>query len=246
GAPSLARGCWGGGVGGPRHENRLDRTLQPARLSPRADPGRARLPAPHARGGQPVLPPPGSALRAGQPDRHQQQALRGLGRGLQRPDPGHRHPGPPAPPRDDGQHQGGQLPVAGEEEGRPARTQAQARGRPRGGGTRGGGGSPRVSRGTRTSVNRGHLTSVFSGHFTSVLTGASVAYAPTSRRGRDPRLPPQQSAVSGSNGARPRRGYGQLSARRPPSARGSPHRRRGSPARGMRRSMSAEYLYPTS
>src|SRR5262249_34109818 len=84
------------------------------------------------------------------------------------------HPGPPAPSRHDGQHQGGQLPVAGEEEGRPARAQAQARGRPRGRGARGGGGSPRVSQRTRTSVNRGHLTSVISGQLTSALTPPSL------------------------------------------------------------------------
>ena len=71
--------------------------------------------------------------------------------------------------RHDRQHQGRQLPAAGKEEGRLARAQAQARRRPRGGGSRG------VTRRTRTSVNRGHLTSVFSGQRNPALTRLSPA-----------------------------------------------------------------------
>ena len=81
-------------------------------------------------------------------------------------DPRHGHPRPAAPSRHDRQHQGRQLPPAGEEEGRPARAQTQAHGRAR----RRGGGSPGVSQRTRRSVNRGHLMSVFSGQHASVLT----------------------------------------------------------------------------
>src|SRR5213593_3043636 len=92
-----------------------------ARLSARADPGRAGLPAADPRGGEPVLPPARPALRTGQPHRHEQQELRRLGRGLQRPDPRHGDPRPAAPSRDHRQHQRGELSLTGEEEGRSPR-----------------------------------------------------------------------------------------------------------------------------
>jgi len=92
------------------------------------------------------------------------QELRGLGGDLQRPGPGHRDPGPAAPPRHDHHHPRGQRPAAGEEEGRPARAPAQA-GRPRGGG------SLRMTRhGTRAGVNSGHPSFACSGQDTFHLT----------------------------------------------------------------------------
>jgi len=122
-----------GRLGRARHENRLERTLQQL-VYPRVlildELGY--LP-PHAGGGEPLLPPPGPPLRAGEPDRHQQQELRGLGRGLQRPGPGHRDPGSAPPSRHHHQHQGGELSAPGEEEGRAPGPQAQGS-RPRGGG----------------------------------------------------------------------------------------------------------------
>jgi hypothetical protein len=77
-----------------------------------------------------------------------------LGRGLQRPDPGHGDPRPPAAPRHDRQHQGRQLSTAGEERracsgASPSRPATSRRW------------EPRHKRRTRTSVNRGHLTCVF-------------------------------------------------------------------------------------
>ena len=92
-----------------------------ARLPQGADPRRDRLPAALARGGQPVLPAAGAPLRAGEPDRHQQQELRRLGRDLQRPGPGHRDPRPAAAPRHHAQHQGRELPAQGEAPGRAVR-----------------------------------------------------------------------------------------------------------------------------
>ena len=83
-----------------------------------------------------VAPP----LRTRQPDRHQQQELPGLGRSLQRPGPGHRHPGPPAALLDHPQHQGRKLPAQGKAPGRFARP-PQPGSRRRTGGDR-----PRVNR----------------------------------------------------------------------------------------------------
>jgi DNA replication protein DnaC len=54
------------------------------------------------------------AARARQPHRHQQQELSRLGRGLQRPRPGHRHPRPAAASLHHAQHQGRELPPQGE------------------------------------------------------------------------------------------------------------------------------------
>src|SRR5262249_19888427 len=69
----------------------------------------------------------------------------------------------------------------------------QARGRPRARGARGGGGSPRVSQRTRTSVNRGHLTSVTSGQLTSALTSADMYLAP--REYPDPKAVEEGQAI---------------------------------------------------
>ena len=118
------RACQAGHRVAVRHRRRLGRP--PRRRPPRRPaPGRARpagpLPAPRrrrgrlhpvrARGRQPVLPARLLPLRTSQPDRHLQQAVRPLGRGLRRRRRRRRHDRPPRPPRRSHRPQRRQLPA---------------------------------------------------------------------------------------------------------------------------------------
>ena len=84
-----------------------------ARPGPAADHRRGRLHPVRSRSREPVLPTRLVPLRTGQPDRHQQQALRPLGRGLRRRRRRRRHDRPPRPPRRGRLPQGRQLPTQG-------------------------------------------------------------------------------------------------------------------------------------
>ena len=83
----------------------------PAGPLPAAGRRRGRLHPLRTRSREPVLPARLLPLRAGQPDRHQQQALRPLGRGVRRRRRRRRHDRPPRPPRRGHRPQGRQLPA---------------------------------------------------------------------------------------------------------------------------------------
>ena len=81
------------------------------RPGPAADHRRGRLHPVRSRSREPVLPTRLLPLRTRQPDRHQQQALRPLGRGLRRRRRRRRHDRPPRPPRRGHLPQRRQLPA---------------------------------------------------------------------------------------------------------------------------------------
>ena len=85
----------------------------PAGPLPAAGHRRGRLHPLRGRGRQPVLPARLGPLRTRQPDRHQQQAVRPLGRGLRRRRRRRGHDRPPRPPRRGRRPQRRQLPAQG-------------------------------------------------------------------------------------------------------------------------------------
>ena len=106
------RACQAGHRVAVRHRRRMGRPprRRPPRRPPASRAGPARpLPAARRRRGrlhplrtrsrEPVLPARLLPLRTSQPDRHQQQAVRPLGRGLRRRRRRRRHDRPPRPPR---------------------------------------------------------------------------------------------------------------------------------------------------
>ena len=93
---------------------------------PAAGRRRGRLHPVRARGREPVLPARQLPLRAGVADRHQQQALRPVGRGLRRRRRRSRHDRPPRPPRRSPLPQRRQLPAQ-----RPRPRPLRGRHRPR-------------------------------------------------------------------------------------------------------------------
>ena len=93
------------------HRRTAPRRATPARPLPAAGHRRGRLHPLRARGRQPVLPARLLPLRTRLPDRHQQQGVRPLGRGLRRRHRRRRHDRPPRPPRRRHRPQGRLLPT---------------------------------------------------------------------------------------------------------------------------------------